>query len=123
MWRYFRKDTPSQPLDWDKYAPIEKLYLEAEEKRLLYVAATRARNLLVVSVYPDKTEASPWHPFSGHFAGVPELEEVQAGTPQTAGDAGAEITAQDLFEDRAVRQYGQIFSALNELVEDLRGLN
>jgi ATP-dependent exoDNAse (exonuclease V) beta subunit len=82
-------------LDWDKYAPIEKLYLEAEEKRLLYVAATRARNLLVVSVYPDKTEASPWHPFSGHFAGVPELEEVQAGTPQTAGDAGAEITAQE----------------------------
>ncbi|HPZ43889.1 MAG TPA: UvrD-helicase domain-containing protein [Bacillota bacterium] len=91
----------SQPLDWNKYAPIEKQYLEAEEKRLLYVAATRARNLLVVSVYPDKPESSPWHPFSGHFAGVPELEEVQAGTHQRAGVAGAEITVQDLYEARA----------------------
>jgi ATP-dependent helicase/nuclease subunit A len=99
--RGYTSEMLSQPLDWDKYAGIEKQYLEAEEKRLLYVAATRARNLLVVSVYPAKPEASPWQSFSGHFAGVLELEEVHTGTQQRAGAAGAEITAQDLVEARA----------------------
>ncbi|HHX95448.1 MAG TPA: hypothetical protein GX691_06495 [Clostridia bacterium] len=38
-----------QPLNWDRYAREEKSYCDAEEKRLLYVAATRAKNMLIIS--------------------------------------------------------------------------
>ncbi|NLI12628.1 MAG: hypothetical protein GX425_08395 [Peptococcaceae bacterium] len=88
-----------QPLNWDELAGIEKQYLDAEETRLLYVAATRAKNLLVISVYPDKPEASPWKPFNGHFQGIPALEEVKVG--QAPANVGGDIiTAQDLNEAR-----------------------
>lgn len=36
------------PRNWDSYQQREQQFEEAEEKRLLYVAATRAKNLLVV---------------------------------------------------------------------------
>ncbi len=39
----------AQPNQWEKYCQTETLYLQAEETRLLYVAATRAKNLLVIS--------------------------------------------------------------------------
>lgn len=42
----------SQPVGWKERAVEEKRYLQAEEIRLMYVAATRARNLLVISRYP-----------------------------------------------------------------------
>jgi len=40
-----------QPQKWKEYCQIESSYLEAEEVRLLYVAATRAKNLLVISSF------------------------------------------------------------------------
>jgi ATP-dependent helicase/nuclease subunit A len=49
-------------VEWEKHSEEETKYLLAEETRLLYVAATRARNLLVVSTYPGRPELSPWHP-------------------------------------------------------------
>jgi ATP-dependent helicase/nuclease subunit A len=85
----------AQPLNWDEHAAKEQQYLDAEEIRLLYVAATRAKNLLVISVYPDKPEASPWQLFSGHFSSVPGLEDVKVG-PVPANVSGDTITAQDL---------------------------
>jgi ATP-dependent helicase/nuclease subunit A len=45
----------------------------AEENRLLYVAATRARDLLVVSTYEEKPEISPWSPFEAHLPDVPVI--------------------------------------------------
>ncbi len=47
----------SQPADWAAMAEEERKYLRAEEERLMYVAATRARDLLVVSVYQGDIEA------------------------------------------------------------------
>jgi ATP-dependent helicase/nuclease subunit A len=38
-----------QHADWEAYEAAEKPYLEAEQDRLLYVAATRPREMLVVS--------------------------------------------------------------------------
>ncbi|WP_304172856.1 exodeoxyribonuclease V subunit beta [Limnochorda pilosa] len=49
------------PPDWEAAAAREARYLEAEDLRLLYVAATRARELLVISRYPASPERSPWH--------------------------------------------------------------
>jgi ATP-dependent helicase/nuclease subunit A len=89
-----------QPLNWDELAAKEKQYLDAEEIRLLYVAATRAKNLLVISTYPDKPDISPWKLFNGNFEDVPELEEtVVSLIPAKA--AGGTITKQDLEEARA----------------------
>ena len=41
----------SQPVGWDKIATEEKQYQTAEEMRLMYVAATRPRNMLIISHY------------------------------------------------------------------------
>ncbi len=50
------------PPDWDSKGAEEEIYRDAEYIRLLYVAATRAKNVLVISKYEDKPEKSPWHP-------------------------------------------------------------
>jgi len=50
----------SQPLDWAMKAEEEARYQEAEEERLMYVAATRARNALVVSTYGAKMSSRAW---------------------------------------------------------------
>ena len=39
----------AEPAGWDAYEAEEQQYLDAEESRLLYVAATRAKDMLVVS--------------------------------------------------------------------------
>ena len=46
--------------------------------RLLYVAATRAKNLLVVSTYPEKPAASPWSLFKEHLTDVPVLDNKES---------------------------------------------
>jgi len=47
----------AQPVDWDAREKLEKTFEDAERDRLLYVAATRAKSMLVVS---DCGKASPW---------------------------------------------------------------
>jgi len=53
----------AQPENWEAFCSTEKAYTEAENIRLLYVAATRARNLLVIST-PDKgnEKNNTWQP-------------------------------------------------------------
>ncbi|MTI83940.1 MAG: hypothetical protein FH756_08530 [Firmicutes bacterium] len=94
----FNKETLGQPVTWDRYCQIEQQYLDAEETRLIYVAATRAKNLLVVSTYPGKPDLSAWHPFNGHFAGVSELEDVSGTDSGPTGEEGIEISLEDLDE-------------------------
>lgn len=48
---------------WRDIGRREEEFLAAERMRLLYVAATRARESLVISRYPDKPEKSPWRFF------------------------------------------------------------
>ena len=52
----------AQPPRWDDHAAEEQMFLEAEKIRLLYVAATRARNLLVISTSAKDAEMTknPW---------------------------------------------------------------
>ncbi|OPZ74155.1 MAG: ATP-dependent helicase/nuclease subunit A [Firmicutes bacterium ADurb.Bin456] len=88
-----------QPLNWDQFAAVEKQYIDAEETRLLYVAATRAKNLLVISAYPHKPEISPWKFSEKHLKGVPALEEVQV-SPASAIVGGVTITKQELIKAR-----------------------
>ena len=75
------------PLGWDdrsesSFQALEERHETAEERRLLYVAATRARNLLVVSTYPEKPNDGPWSPLYPHLeaANVSPLDPPPAPT-------------------------------------------
>ena len=75
----YQTKTISQPDGWEEHAAEEKKYEEAEENRLMYVAATRARDLLVVSAYAgDLGERKAWGPLEKGFGGVPELPEYSS---------------------------------------------
>ncbi len=51
----------AQPPGWEEKQAVEQEYQEAEESRLRYVAATRARQLLIISDAPGiKSGTSPW---------------------------------------------------------------
>ncbi len=50
------------PPRWDSKEGEEVKYRDAEYVRLLYVAATRAKNVLLISTYEGNPKKSPWHP-------------------------------------------------------------
>lgn len=74
-----------QPPDWEQCMMEEINFLEAEETRLLYVAATRAKNLLVISRNPKDPELkkNPWAPFLKEVKDnqVVAMAEVSAAGP------------------------------------------
>jgi len=76
----YRKKGPllSQPVGWEEAAAEEEKYEAAEEIRLQYVAATRARNMLVVSTYAGDMKNKAWKTIDEALADVPELEAVPA---------------------------------------------
>ncbi len=71
----FSRQIVAQPVEWEVDKAEEALFAQAEEVRLLYVAATRAENLLVVSVF-DSFPKGPWTPLKNPLADVPELESA-----------------------------------------------
>jgi ATP-dependent helicase/nuclease subunit A len=81
--------------DWDAHEAAELPYLTAEENRLLYVAATRARQMLVVSRWTTKPTDGAWGvlaPFLGKASELP----VPAATPSQPVrplESGAETAA------------------------------
>jgi len=57
----FRSSVPlARPPEWTAKQVAEAAFDDAEQVRLLYVAATRPREELVVARRPDKPDASPW---------------------------------------------------------------
>ncbi|MFQ5829943.1 MAG: UvrD-helicase domain-containing protein [Candidatus Methylomirabilia bacterium] len=64
----------AEPAGWESHADAELAYVRAEEQRLLYVAATRAAELLVISRWAKAGGGSvrPWEPFD------PYLDQAQA---------------------------------------------
>ncbi|MFO8100029.1 MAG: UvrD-helicase domain-containing protein, partial [Salinibacter sp.] len=96
------------PLNWyDESTPgfetREARHERAEEHRLLYVAATRASNLLVVSTYPEKPDDGPWAPLYPYLDAAdipplaPSVEPPQRDRAARAPDLDA---AQDDREHR-----------------------
>ena len=78
----FGSEIIAQPPHWHTYAEEESHYLSAEENRLLYVAATRAKNLLLVSIYPKKPDKSPWQSLEPFLTEVKTLENISASIPE-----------------------------------------
>jgi ATP-dependent helicase/nuclease subunit A len=94
-----------RPEDWEEHKELERAYIDAEQYRLVYVAATRARDLLVVS-RPAKASGRnrPWQMIEPYLAKVPALAIPVASIPSapTLPDlsAGARAAAQAAREAR-----------------------
>jgi ATP-dependent helicase/nuclease subunit A len=67
--------------DWAAHEAAELPYKQAEGDRLLYVAATRARELLVVSRYLGKDSQKSWDVFDGYLANAKELPPALVVAP------------------------------------------
>jgi ATP-dependent helicase/nuclease subunit A len=59
--------------DWPAHELAEQPYRQAEEDRLLYVAATRAREMLVVSRWTGNQTLKAWGVLNNFLAGAKEL--------------------------------------------------
>lgn len=71
------------PPDWDGASEEETHYAAAEKDRLMYVASTRARQLLVISSYGHYSSAeSVWSLFEPYLGNTPELEGVEVLSPR-----------------------------------------
>jgi ATP-dependent helicase/nuclease subunit A len=58
-----QRATLAQPLDWHTHVAEERRFGEAEDERLLYVAATRAGQELIVGCAYNMRSPSPWRSF------------------------------------------------------------
>ena len=69
--RGFAKDIIAQPLDWEESQEKEAEFEKAEQVRLLYVAATRAKHELWIASgrgLPKVVRSSPWKPLEDWVA-------------------------------------------------------
>lgn len=85
----------SQCLGWEEKSRDEAAYMKAEEVRLMYVAATRARDLLVVSVYEDRLASPAWSVIDERLrdAGGETAADCFADIPELELPAGAAVGA------------------------------
>ena len=77
----YHREIIGQPAGWAEDAEEEKRFLSGEALRLLYVAATRARNLLVISHYQRKSGSGPWDNLYPFLENIPELERPVLTNP------------------------------------------
>ena len=69
------------PADWEDMATREQVFLNDEGIRLLYVAATRARQELVISYCAKTEKKSPWRPFYAHREALCEHLQMPSTDP------------------------------------------
>ncbi|MCJ7657412.1 MAG: PD-(D/E)XK nuclease family protein, partial [Candidatus Atribacteria bacterium] len=73
----------AQPKNWEDYCRLETSYNEAEGIRLLYVAATRAKNLLVISsLNHQSNKSNPWLPLLKNIGEEMKITVSEAGLPK-----------------------------------------
>jgi ATP-dependent helicase/nuclease subunit A len=70
--------------DWSTHEAAELPYLQAEEERLLYVAATRARRLLVVSRWTGNGGNAAWRGLDGFLGRARDLSVPATVTAPSA---------------------------------------
>lgn len=98
----YGSETIAEPREWERYANDETLYNREERNRLDYIAATRAKNILIVSVYEKGERKKAWESFYSCLQGAPQLEtgpfpdprpmEILMVSKQTMGEEEAGIS-------------------------------
>lgn len=91
------------PERWQEFAEEEEKFLKAEKDRLLYVAATRAGDRLVVTQRGRDNYRNPWSPLSAHLDGCGDMEVPKAAAPLKAagvavGDTDPALAATAISE-------------------------
>jgi ATP-dependent helicase/nuclease subunit A len=97
----------ARPPGWDEMAAAEKRFEDAEKVRMLYVAATRAERMLVVSVkqQADGRIRGIWSPLDPALReDLPERAVADAPPPGVAADPRADLSR--FRERREARQSG-----------------
>ena len=69
----FKETLLGEPEDWPAHEAAELPYLQAEEDRLLYVAATRAREVLVISRSTENLKNPAWGVLNNFLTQASEL--------------------------------------------------
>ena len=100
----------AHPAEWEAHEAAEQVYHDAEINRLMYVAATRARDLLVVGRWAavvktsGETKNEAWVAFDDRLKQIPELA-IEETTGAAAKPAGAVTAARagDAEKAAAVR--------------------
>ncbi|MEO5509232.1 MAG: UvrD-helicase domain-containing protein [Longimicrobiales bacterium] len=92
----------AQPPEWDRHEEMEARFARAEDQRLLYVAATRAAEELLIGTLEKPASPSPWrsfHPWlfeNGMRIDLPEAEQPnRIALERTAEDIRNEISGVD----------------------------
>ena len=86
-------ETVAEPEGWEEDTAREQHFIDAEEKRLIYVAATRAEDLLVVCRYAGNTENGPWAPLYPYLERAPELPSVETTEIPESDDIDLDVEA------------------------------
>ncbi len=94
------------PLNWEEMAAREAPFTVDERVRLLYVAATRAREELVISYCAKTEKKSPWRAFYEHREALCDRLELPDTEPPTPGrlDLSAASIVERVDELRARRR-------------------
>ncbi|MBR9990367.1 MAG: UvrD-helicase domain-containing protein, partial [Gemmatimonadetes bacterium] len=87
--------TLAQPAEWDEHAAEETRFARAEDERLLYVAATRPAQELIVSAAANRNSPSPWRSFYEWL----RHNAVQLTLPQPGGVTREQLnaTAEEMY--------------------------
>jgi len=72
----------AEPKEWERYGGDETLYDKEEANRLDYVAVTRAKNILVISVYEEGEKKKAWESLYPYLQDKPELKIDSFPTPK-----------------------------------------
>lgn len=115
----------AHPGNWASFEEREKAFEEAEKVRLLYVAATRAESVLVVSLLESNRRRNPWEPFSDYLEGAPEIftELETRGTGNEGsidfGDLEGDSAADSLSERSNENELERL--KVREELEEIKG--
>jgi len=96
--RSYNSKVLGEHADWPAHKAAELPYLEHEQDRLLYVAATRARQVLVVSRWSGNAKAPAWGVLNDFLVDAPELRvptKVHVAQP-VAADCSSAVQAEAL---------------------------
>ncbi len=103
----YHTETISQPENWHVFSANEQKYIGAEEDRLLYVAATRARNMLIISKSEKGNSKNPWEALLKNIDNENQLakhpatkpNEEKAGSTEPSDEkVGSKIT-KEMFDN------------------------
>jgi len=95
----------SQPVGWAGVLGHAVSYRDAEEDRLMYVASTRAKDMLVISSYQgDLGAKKAWRTLDAKLEGVPVLEPLRDTRRAVEPPAGRPVTPAEIAAAEKRRQ-------------------